>query len=85
MAWKETDKLNERIKFVIRAVSGDGKVIHLCKEYGIHRSTGHEWIKRYQESGGQLKSLLDRSSRPHRSPARTDKNRESKVIALRNN
>jgi len=83
MPWKETGIVSERMKFVVRALSGKEKLVDLCEEFGIHRDTGHVWIKRYEESGNSLSSLHDRSRRPHQSPNKTVLKIEKEVIRLR--
>jgi transposase len=43
----------------------------VCNKFGISRKTFYKWLKRYQESDGDSKSLLDRSRRPHHFPRAT--------------
>lgn len=56
-------------------------VAHVAKAMGISRQCAHRWVKRFDEEG--LAGLEDRSSRPHRSPRRTDPRRERRVLAAR--
>jgi hypothetical protein len=50
---------------------------------GISRDRAYVWWRRYQAEG--VAGLEDRSSRPHRSPARTKLSRERRIVALRRN
>jgi len=50
---------------------------------GISRDRAYVWWRRYQAEG--VAGLADRSSRPHRSPARTKPSRERRIVALRRN
>lgn len=56
-------------------------VAHVAKAMGISRQCAHRWVRRFDEEG--LAGLEDRSSRPHRSPRRTDPRRERRVLAAR--
>jgi transposase InsO family protein len=56
-------------------------VAHVAKAMGISRQCAHRWVKRFDEDG--LAGLEDRSSRPHRSPRRTDPRSERRVLAAR--
>jgi transposase InsO family protein len=48
---------------------------------GISRTTACKWLARYRTEG--IPGLLDRSSRPHRSPGQTAPQLEAAVVALR--
>jgi transposase InsO family protein len=50
---------------------------------GISRDRAYVWWRRYREEG--LSGLEDRSSRPHRSPARTRPALERRIVTLRRN
>jgi len=49
--------------------------------FGISVRTVHKWLKRWRVEG--KRGLLDRSSRPHRSPRRLSRQRERHVLRLR--
>ena len=68
--WKVKEVMDQRIEFVARAVSKEKTVSELCQAYGISRTTGHHWIKRYREVGS-FAGLREKSRRPHQSPGRT--------------
>jgi transposase InsO family protein len=83
MPWKETNTLEEKISFVVRAGSEGGEyMIKLCQEYGISRPTGYLWLKRYRETGSIL-GLWELSRRPHRIPRQTSPEIEKLVLEIR--
>ena len=48
---------------------------------GCSAATGHKWVRRFHAEGND--GLLDRSSRPHRSPTRLGPTREAAILARR--
>lgn len=56
-------------------------VAHAAETMGISRDRAYVWWRRYQAEG--VPGLQDRSSRPHRSPARTRPSRERRIVGLR--
>ena len=56
-------------------------VAHAAKSMGMSRNRAHVWWRRFQLEG--VAGLEDRSSRPHRSPARTRPSRERRILQLR--
>jgi transposase InsO family protein len=54
---------------------------HVAEQLGISRATAYKWLRRYRAEGEA--GLLDRSSRPHRSPRRTTDEREAAILAAR--
>ncbi len=82
MPWKRTDVEEQRLQFVVRALSGKESMAALCREFGIARPTGYLWRRRYQEAGS-FTALRERSRRPHRSPTRTEGWKEARVVDLR--
>jgi putative transposase len=62
MPWKETQKMDQRIEFAMKAVNCPN-FRQLCREYGISAKTGYKWRDRFIQSGeGGMKEL---SRRPH--------------------
>jgi transposase InsO family protein len=82
MPWEQTDVGEQRIKFVIRAVSGKEQMAGLCREFGITRPTGYRWRRRF-EHAGSVTAVEERSRRPVHSPAQTTAAQEERVQALR--
>lgn len=66
---------------VSRVVEQGWPVAHAAKAQGISRQCAHRWIARWQAEGEA--GLVDRSSRPHRSPQRTSPEVEAQVVAAR--
>ena len=56
-------------------------ICHVAAEVGIARQTLGEWHARWEEEGED--GLVDRSSRPHRSPHQTPPEIEARVCQLR--
>jgi transposase InsO family protein len=54
---------------------------HVAAQLGISRATAYKWVRRYRAEGEA--GLLDRSSRPHRSPRRTTAAIEARILAAR--
>jgi transposase InsO family protein len=82
MAWKDVKVSQQRIQFVVRASSGKEEVAGLCREFGISRTTGYYWLKRYAEVE-RIEELAERSRRPHHSPQQTAAAIEQRVAAER--
>lgn len=70
-----------REEFVGLAMAPGANVSDLCRRFGIERSTGHKWLKRYRLEGAS--GIADRSRRPHASPSRTDAAVEAEVLRIR--
>lgn len=69
-------------RLLVARVLDDGRpVSHVAKELGVSRQCAHRWINRFivEGEGG----LIDRSSRPHRSPTRTSLEAERLVLLMR--
>ena len=82
MPWKRVDVMKERARFVARALAPDRNMSELCRQFGISRPTGYQWVGRYQE-GGSFAKLSEHSRRPHRSPRQTPEAVEERVVELR--
>jgi putative transposase len=65
MPWMERTKMKERLLFISRLEEGDS-MAQVCKDFGISRTTGHKFWKRYNELG--LEGLNDFSRRPYTNP-----------------
>jgi transposase len=62
MPWKETQVVEERLKFVTAAIEGEWPIADLCRAFGISRKTGYKYIERYEKFG--IDGLQDRSRAP---------------------
>jgi transposase InsO family protein len=65
-----------KIEFVERAQRGE-KIAVLCREFGISRTTGHKWVKRFEQLG--YEGLEEQSRRPKATPLCTA---EDVVLAI---
>src|SRR5262252_5269453 len=79
MAWRGTDKMDERFRFVAAYLEGDDTMSGLCEAYGIARKTGYKWIARYREQGAA--GLNDRSRAPHFHGRTTDVELVERIVA----
>jgi transposase InsO family protein len=70
-----------RLLLVERVIGRGRPVAHVASELGISRQCAHRWIRRYRSEGAA--GLHDRSSRPLRSPTRTEAQVEAQVLQLR--
>jgi len=68
MPWKEQRAMSLKIDFVERFQKGE-KIAPLCVEFGISRTTGHKWVKRFEELG--YAGLDEKSRRPKTAPFAT--------------
>jgi putative transposase len=90
MPWKKTDAMSERVKFVLtwqqrweESKGGRIDVAELCRVFGVSRDTGYRWIRRYVEAGHDVRSLEERSRRPHSSPTAVGQQMEDLIVASR--
>ena len=67
---------------VVWRVLKEGQSVRVvATSFGICEKTVRKWVKRFRTEGHE--GLLDRSSRPHSSPGRTDSDIERRVESLR--
>jgi transposase InsO family protein len=66
---------------LVRRVHAGRPAAHVAAEMGVSRATAYKWLRRFHEEGDA--GFSDRSSRPHRSPARTPFAVEGRICALR--
>lgn len=81
MPWKETTAMSERKQFIEETLENGNNVSHLCRKYGISRTTGYKWLRRYAESG--VDGLREKSRRPLVSPNQTSREIESAILKVR--
>lgn len=70
-----------RLLLVDRVVCQGWAVAHAAKAMGVSRQCAHRWMSRFAAEGES--GLVDRPSRPHRSPTRTPAEVERRAVALR--
>ncbi len=89
MAWKETNAMKERVKFLLewerQWEHNEGRVnmTALCRAFGISRPTGYEWVERYQSAGHDVRAAEEHSRRPRHSPAAVSREVEEIIVAAR--
>jgi transposase InsO family protein len=71
----------QRVRFVVAAHRREKSMAELCREFGISRPAGYEWLRRYEQGG--VEAIAERSRRPQRSPRQTAGEIEQQVIGLR--
>lgn len=82
MPWKESNVLEERVRFVVEALQGQQTMAALCRQYGVSRKTGYKWLHRYRAEGC-LQGLADHSRRPRQSPRVTAPEVVERVVEWR--
>jgi len=70
-----------RLLLVTRVMEMGWSVPMAAEAQGCSSATGYKWLRRFTAEG--LEGLRDRSSRPHRSPARLSSDREAAIMARR--
>lgn len=73
--------MEERLRFVVAAGSGEVPVSAVCASFGISRETGHKWLRRYAEGG--VAGLSDRSRAPLTRPGGVSEALAEALLALR--
>lgn len=60
-----------------------GNASFVCRYFGIARKTFYKWLNRYEASGKETQSLLDKSKKPTNSPKATREDFQKLIIKLR--
>jgi len=81
MPFKETCRMEERIRMLADYDSGNWSISELCRRYGVCRDTFYEWRKRRE--GKAAEWFKDGSHAPSRCPHRTPAAVSEAIIALR--
>ena len=68
-------------QLLVRRVAAGWATAHVAEQLGISRATAYKWVRRYRAEGEA--GLLDRSSRPRRSPRRLSDVAEAEILAAR--
>lgn len=76
MPWRETCAMDERMRFVIAATAEGAVLSQVCEAFGISRTVGYKWLRRYAAEG--IDGLKDRS----RAPLVHGRARAAEVVAL---
>jgi len=81
MAWRETDQMDERLKFIAACLEGEETMVDLCAQYGVSRKTGYKWLGRYEELGAA--GLRDRPRAPLEHGRATAQDLVERIIAVK--
>ena len=81
MPWSETNRMEERARFVLDALRGHFTMTELCERYGVSRKTGYKWVARYHGEGAHGCNYRLRSPRNH--PNKTKELIAKKIILAR--
>jgi transposase InsO family protein len=82
MARKVSSMSLKAVAAVVAVAEGTAvNVSAVCRTEGCSRKTFYKWVNRYREGG--LDGLVDRSTRPHRSPGQIDVAVEDEIVRLR--
>jgi len=81
MPWRSLSVMDERYFFISECRSGKRTITDICRDFGISRTLGYEYIKKYEQYG--LEGLKDRSRAPHSCPNKTPKAIEERIIKFR--
>ena len=68
-------------QLLVARIQAGWPTAHVAEQLGISRATAYKWVRRYRTEGEP--GLLDRSSRPHRSPRRLSEAAEAELLAAR--
>jgi len=90
MPWRETNVVNERVKFCLewqrRWNEVEGRrvdVAELCRMFGVSRQRGYVWLRRFRNASYDVRALEDRSRRPHSSPTAIAESMQDLVVDAR--
>jgi transposase InsO family protein len=81
MSWQTESIMDQKERFIRMWLSNDFTIIGLCKSFGISRTTGYNLIEAYNQIGDSC--FESKSTRPHKSPNRTPRIIEEKIVQLR--
>jgi transposase InsO family protein len=79
LPWKETSPVELRKQLIDEYLKHESSLAELCRRFGVSRKTGYKWVGRFLEGC----ELVDRSRRPHRSPAAVASWVEDAIVTAR--
>src|SRR5690349_6101967 len=79
MPFQDQERIREELCRLALAEGSNRR--ELCRRFNVQPRILYKWLERYRTLGAA--GLADRSRRPHRSPARTDRLVEAAVLAVR--
>lgn len=78
MPWRETNPMTERVQFTAAYLNEVYSMTELCERFGIRRTTGYKWVRRYTKEG--LLGLQEKSRAPPRCPHRLPEDVEAALL-----
>jgi transposase InsO family protein len=81
MPFKETCRMEERLRMLSDYDTGNWSVSDLCRRYGVSRDTFYEWRQRRASTAAEW--FMDRSHAPLHCPHQTEAAVSEAIIALR--
>lgn len=82
MPWKETEPMNEKLKFISAFLDNkDATFQELCKRFNISCKTGYKYVNRYGREG--IEGLKERSRAPHSHPNQIPEFIEQSILELK--
>ena len=81
MPFRETRRMEERVRMLLDYDTGQWSVSDLCRRYGVSRDTFYAWRARRESCA--VDWFGDRSHAPRSCPHRTDEAVEETIVALR--
>lgn len=68
-------------RLLVERVLAGHRPAEVAKQLGVSRATVYKWVRRFRSEG--LEGLVDRSSRPHRSPRQVPTGLAEQIVARR--
>lgn len=81
MPWEETDKMEQKEKFIAEMLKKEKPFKTLCADYGISEKTGYKWKNRFYEEGSQ--GLYEQSKAPNSNPRSLSETTVINIINLK--
>ena len=78
----DNELLTPRLAWMLH-VKESGSISKTCETFSISRKTFYKWLKRYKQSNGDSRSLVDQSRRPHTFPRATPQHIKERLFQLK--
>ncbi len=75
-------RMEDRMAFIAAYTQAEGETVSLlCRRFGISRTAGYGWLRRFEEDGAE--GLRDRSHAPHFSPHAVSEDIVARIVEVR--
>jgi len=81
MSWQTESVMEQKERFIRMWMSNDFTFSKLCNSFNISRPTGYKLVRDFQKNGESC--FETKSTKPKRSPNKTSKSVEDKIVQLR--